>query len=528
MKKTNRALALLLALLMLCTGMSLSAFAAEPTVKLTVSGDKYEPSIDAIVETTGFSGNEEMNFTIVPNEGVKSKAMSGGMFFYNLAFDTEYTVTVTVEEGENKVEATGPFKTAAEPVITLTKDINHSTGVITVSAELKGFEDGTKPAFSVTATPEPSEAIMSEAKDFTFTISNFKYNTKYTVTAKATVAGKEISESIDVTPKTANPSKPGTPNVDTTSTTATFAAVAGAEYSVDGKNWQTNNNFIGLTPGTTYTFYIRYAETEQYRESEASTIIMKTLEAGKGEISAPVIEAVSKTSITVKADAADCEYSKDNGVNWQKSNVFTGLISGQEYQICRRYAGEAGVKENGPASPATAVKTNTKDAYIAQVADVSVTLSPEGSYKTGSAITAAVAGAGRTFGKDEKVEYQWGDINYVPISASVKCGEKTTNYAIEGGKFTFTPEEGGDCSVTVNFAKQMFVGDKFEYALEDGVVDVYSKTVTIKVAKQAEGILGLLQKLISLVTNTIPQLMYNFFHSIRTADFSSIIKSITG
>ncbi len=55
----------------------------------------------------------------------------------------------------------------------------------------------------------------------------------------------------------------------------------------------------------------------------------------------PVIQNVSGNSITLKA-VEGILYSIDNGVNWQESNVFTGLTENTEYAILAKYAANQG------------------------------------------------------------------------------------------------------------------------------------------------------------------------------------------
>ncbi len=67
-----------------------------------------------------------------------------------------------------------------------------------------------------------------------------------------------------------------------TATSVTLNPVDGCEYSCDGETWQKSNIFSGLTPNTTYTFYQRYAATEDTVASPMSKGLEVTTLAGDG------------------------------------------------------------------------------------------------------------------------------------------------------------------------------------------------------------------------------------------------------
>ena len=96
-------------------------------------------------------------------------------------------------------------------------------------------------------------------------------------TVTVTYQGKTADCAITVVKATQT--APVAPTLKTSDyTSITLNAVANnttgakAEYSKDGgKTWQASPEFTGLTAGTTYTFSVRYAETDTYAASAAST-----------------------------------------------------------------------------------------------------------------------------------------------------------------------------------------------------------------------------------------------------------------
>lgn len=101
-----------------------------------------------------------------------------------------------------------------------------------------------------------------------------------------TVSRGELSESLDVMAEKITPAAPAAPSVSGTPTanSITLTAIGGAEYSLDGVNWQDSPTFDGLAANTEYTFYARIKETETANASEASAVLtIKTAQMPIGE-----------------------------------------------------------------------------------------------------------------------------------------------------------------------------------------------------------------------------------------------------
>lgn len=130
---------------------------------------------------------------------------------------------------------------------------------------------------------------------------------------------------------------PGKPVIESKiNFSVTLVLTNGFEYSKDGITWQTGNLFEGLLPNTTYTFYQRVKATSTALVSDISEGVTIALKSAQGSVpSAPVILSFTDVTVTLMP-TENCEYSFD-GVNWQSSNVFEGLLPGTKYNFYQRY-----------------------------------------------------------------------------------------------------------------------------------------------------------------------------------------------
>ena len=130
----------------------------------------------------------------------------------------------------------------------------------------------------------------------------------------------------------------------------------GLEYSLDGKNWQDSPLFTNLKGNTEYSFYQRVKATETHLTSEISDKLSVYLKGNtSSNISAPIVFSFTDTVVTLlKFD--NYEYSAD-GINWQKSNVFSNLTPVTEYSFYQRIP-ETEISEASHISPAKKLTTD--------------------------------------------------------------------------------------------------------------------------------------------------------------------------
>lgn len=119
-----------------------------------------------------------------------------------------------------------------------------------------------------------------------------------------------------------------------TEKTITVKAESGLEYSLDKESWQTDGVFTGLSPVTEYTVYVR--RKGGYTPIEGTPLKVKTTKRVIAAPTAPAIQAYDTTTVTLKP-MTGYEYSKD-GITWQQSNVFTGIVSNRIYSFRQRLA----------------------------------------------------------------------------------------------------------------------------------------------------------------------------------------------
>jgi LPXTG-motif cell wall-anchored protein len=140
-----------------------------------------------------------------------------------------------------------------------------------------------------------------------------------------------------------------------TDTSVTLETIPGAEYRLNDGAWQTDPEFTGLTPNTTYNLYARLAGTSTHEASpESPATAATTLKSTQAAPAAPVVSALTDTSVTLEA-IPGAEYRLNDGA-WQTDPEFTELTPNTTYNLYARLAGTS-THEASPESPATVATT---------------------------------------------------------------------------------------------------------------------------------------------------------------------------
>lgn len=324
---TKKMLAMILAVLMMFSGMAVSASA---------EGENPIPDFEAIVNDSATTtvptitvekfaqiDGRDVTVEISPNKDVLESFDKDGNYLYsNLTAGTKYTFTATYVDATGETHKKTSTKTLllkqAAPAAPVPTKVTSTT--ITV-AKVTGCE----------------YKIGDKAWSDEVVFENLTANTSYVLSIrKKATDTKYASEAVSVTVKTLKSGDAKAADVpvlvDKTNTTITVKEVENVQFSIDkGKTWQTSGTFTKLTPNTIYGIIARKAfdpavqdpnPTSGILEIRTNSRVRYTASVGKCTftVAEGTIYAEKDIQVTVTGDgpatAFEDMYNAEYGDTW--------------------------------------------------------------------------------------------------------------------------------------------------------------------------------------------------------------------
>lgn len=297
MKLTKRIISLLMAMLMLCSGMAVTAFAENATeeVKLAEAVLNIEArtlELKKIVTAETW----KVEFTTSPNTVAAPTLMTEteeSFFYCNLEYGTTYTAKVTADEAIQSLEIK-LLKQSKTPAAPVAKKITSSSIEI---GNVSGCE------YKI------SDSDWGDAVVFTKLTPNTAYTIEMRVKATETSYASAASSITVKTLKEADPEYiPAAPSlVNKTDTSLVLKEEKNVEFSIDGgKTWQENGTFSGLKADSTYSVIARYTFDAKEQDPNPSTL---------------PVQFITNERANYFADLAKNKFSASNGDNYANETV---------------------------------------------------------------------------------------------------------------------------------------------------------------------------------------------------------------
>ncbi len=344
---SKRMLSLLMALLMLCSGMAV-AFATEtkqvPAPVFTADNENRTITVAKPAAIMVDGVEYPVSISIAPTAAEPQTLADGSLFFYGLSAGTKYTITASVTlEGYTAGTATHTFKTKpAAPASPVATKIAATS--ITINS-VSGCE-------YMLAT-KAGETVFAWGSKTTF--DNLTANTEYVVSIRVKETEKAYASdaaSIKVTTLLAPKGKAEAPVlVDKTETSITVNAVnvpegETVEFSINnGSTWQTAGKFTGLKKDTAYTIVARYTYNKDAQEASPVSDALQV----KTNARAGYTADIKKTTFKVDGD----NYANESITLVVTGDVPANMIElqyGDTKIVPEKFSYDSGANKYGPSS----------------------------------------------------------------------------------------------------------------------------------------------------------------------------------
>lgn len=440
---SKKVLALIMAMLMLCSGMAVSASANTGDT----STETTAPSFTKYTLTADNCYVDINNIEIV----VKNAAVEVD----GVSYDVVFTATQSDDE----------------------------------TATLRGLKDET-----------------NDLTVFTNPVTGKTYNIAGTITIDGTPYEATNVFSVEVLQSQAAPATPVPLEVTSNSISVKAVANCEYKLD-DGEWVDTAIFTTNVYPETKHTVYMRYKYVAgKYYASEASSVTVTTLKAAKDTAPVPTLKDKTNTSIAVNVETG-VEYSIDKGATWNKNGLFTNLTANTRYEIIARYTYDASVQDESPASAALAVVTNAKANTIASKDKCTFEVTTDGKIYANRSFSFKVSGdAPKDYGSVQYGDTRLVPATYTVRQNGTLIGKadaelsKSDKDTVKTG--IVTPTAKGTVTIEVTYTTEAWDGDSWENANEDKVV-VY----TVESDAEYNAFREFFVNLANFFLNTLPMLI---------------------
>lgn len=287
--------------------------------------------------------------------------------------------------------------------------------------------------------------------------------------------------------------------------------------------------FEGLTQDTAYILYVRKKATTTKYASEANSITVKTLFAGESAPAKPVLVDKTDKTITV-ATVKGVEFSIDKGKTWQTSGTFTGLKANTIYGVIARKTFDKALKDPSKESAVLEVKTNTRARYTAAPGKCTFTVAEGTIYaEKGIGVTVTGDGPAGSFNNIRTGEYGDTKLVPVKVTIGGRDATLTRSKDnVYVG--TMNPPEAcaknDKVEVTVTYEIHRHNGESF---VKTGTVDTSIHYVKVGAKWGVWTMISeAFTKVANLFLNTIPQLLTDVFSSEAASKLFAGLEDLLG